>query len=472
MSNNTSFWLQQENVQRRLQQAPNEALRLVEQAKEAYRRSDSYTTESLLLQAYGLSDMNPAIASYLAHLYLQQKSTSQALNILSEITQRVPDADDFHVEIGQLFFAAESYDEARQSFNKALQVKPDDSAATLGLALSLFRLGDRQQAIDMLRNALAHTPAEDKISKHFLLMIASSRGFEGLISEIMSSESALSYKAIHNILRKLIEEGVFSQKERVISGIQHLRSLMTSMGIQDKGVRQQSVKRSLLSNILYPKHHWRERALSHYDDEKFNQWVNVEGFEHYESVLNNNRGAILVTGHFYPGRFTSLMLNRRGYETTSLEITDRLKPMGVQLKQGRNVVTMAGSRDFTWHLLQARRALKQNGTVMISGDANRGDKEVAVPFLGFCRPFKLGYASLSVDTGSPVLPVFSSMDDKGVVKIQFQAPLTIDSSLTKRSEKINALVEQFVGRLEAHTRSHIGNLAWHHVVEYARRANR
>jgi hypothetical protein len=81
-------------------------------------------------------------------------------------------------------------------------------------------------------------------------------------------------------------------------------------------------------------------------------------------------------------------------------------------------------------------------------DGDQGAADVELPFLGGSQQFARGFASLSVATGAPALPVHCGSETEGRFSVVFGEPFDPGAPSWGRDEKLVHLVEQYARCIE------------------------
>jgi len=89
-----------------------------------------------------------------------------ALTALHEVLRLAPTLPEAHVNMGYTLLGLERPEAARDFFDSAIKLRPNQANAHYGLALARDRLDDPQGAIEAMRSFLAHAdPADPYVAK-------------------------------------------------------------------------------------------------------------------------------------------------------------------------------------------------------------------------------------------------------------------------------------------------------------------
>jgi len=91
----------------------------------------------------------------------------QAVALVEEIIRDDPDVIDAYFTMGNLYFKEEKFEEALESFFKALERKPDDAFTAINIANSYIMMGDFDEAEKFLLSIIDALPPDSQI--HFIL---------------------------------------------------------------------------------------------------------------------------------------------------------------------------------------------------------------------------------------------------------------------------------------------------------------
>jgi KDO2-lipid IV(A) lauroyltransferase len=442
-----------------------DARNCLEMADRAVQEDRVFIARQLLDKALLSAPDNAGVVMAYGRFQLFRDEPELALATFQRATQLEPELFTANFFIGKTLLQLSMFEDARYAFRSALAQNEKHIPSLLELATVQEKMGRRRRAIQLLKKALALKPGAMVVSRRLAELVDRVKGSDGLFELLKDRNCNMAYRTLHVVARHLVRSGYFLNKPWFRKNIKCFIHYLETAGITDKKEVKQIIEHSFLSNLHYPDYHWRERALSHCTKKIFNKWVTFEGLELYRKAESRGKGVILVIGHFVPGWVATLALDRLGVETTSVAFRDALGYMNIKFKNRQNIHTLEGNYNAHWEHLQAIRALKKGGTVLVSGDAHMGEKEVVLPFMGRQRGFKFGFAALASATGAPMLPMFTSMDPAGHITVHIQPELKPRPRLA-RKKRIKDLIVKYVDRLEAHWKEHPGNLPWEFVYQH------
>lgn len=166
----------------------------------------------------------------------------------------------------------------------------------------------------------------------------------------------------------------------------------------------------------------------------------LEGIENLENALKDNKGAILLHGHFCISQFPILHLGLLGYNVCQIGLltNEGLSKIGrdVSFKWRARLENMIPAKIINAgsFLRLPFETLKTNGVVMTAGDGAGGNKFVGkfekIKFLGQDMLFPIGAFILSQKTGAPILPLFTFKGLKdGFYKSVICKPLNLNEGI-------------------------------------------
>lgn len=192
-----------------------------------------------------------------------------------------------------------------------------------------------------------------------------------------------------------------------------------------------------------------------FDIIEIERFIEIEGLEFLDKALENEKGVLLIHGHFGPVHLPLVVLARLGYRMKQigfpsdegLSWTGRRVAFRLRLKYEAKMPAEIIKADS--FLKPAFKWLTDNGILMITGDgsgtARHLGKHKIFKFFGQQVMFPLGPAILADKTGATILPMFIVAGEKKLYKIIIEKPFTSDQSGEERIQDITA---QFVRRLE------------------------
>lgn len=168
-----------------------------------------------------------------------------------------------------------------------------------------------------------------------------------------------------------------------------------------------------------------------------NEWmpnVNIRGREHLERAIREQKGAILISGHFFASRLAKRALARAGCPVMSVrhslppdEGIGRLRGKHLQAQYNRFLQGVIVEEVYTHDpscTMKVLQRLREGGLVNIHIDSKSSSQLVQVPFLGASRVFPLGFLRIAQLAGCPVIP-FRFLGNSRHLEITFDEPFSV-----------------------------------------------
>lgn len=162
-----------------------------------------------------------------------------------------------------------------------------------------------------------------------------------------------------------------------------------------------------------------------------------KGIEHLDAALASGKGCILIHPHFGPAQMPLCALGVMGYPVMQLGLLtdDGLSFIGrtvafrLRIKYEKTIPAKLASADAFLRPVMAW--VRENKVLMMTGDGAGGGrfigKFIRVPFLGRQALFPVGAAILSLKTGAPLLPLFTTLSEDGTYLSVIHEPITAQS---------------------------------------------
>jgi tetratricopeptide (TPR) repeat protein len=133
------------------------------------------------INLYPTSSFSADTTKYLAQTYLRLEKTDKAIETYKRGIELNRDRDDLHIDLGNLFFAEDRYQEALREYQEAVQVNPASSSHHYSLGQGLLKLEKFSQAEQEFRTVLRMEP-DSPYGNYGLGLTLSKRGkFENAI---------------------------------------------------------------------------------------------------------------------------------------------------------------------------------------------------------------------------------------------------------------------------------------------------
>ncbi|MGI9503365.1 MAG: hypothetical protein ACR2RE_09965 [Geminicoccaceae bacterium] len=193
--------------------------------------------------------------------------------------------------------------------------------------------------------------------------------------------------------------------------------------------------------------------------------VRLVGKDHLDQALDGGRGALLFTATFaYRDLMAKAAIAEAGFAISHLSMDSHgfsdsrfgkrwLNPIYTSVEERYLRERLVFSGDNTKEVsAKLRERLKQNAPVMITVTP-LGRRVATLPFLGGQIHIATGGLNFACENDTPVLPVFTLRQGGGVTATMVGSPLDQPAG-APRSERIGAMLEDYVARLEVSVLDH------------------
>ena len=206
------------------------------------------------------------------------------------------------------------------------------------------------------------------------------------------------------------------------------------------------------------------------------KYVRIEGKEHLDEALLDNKGVLLFQAHF--GAFQMVMagIGYNDYKMSQIsasasmwkeEMVSWVQKRSFEVKARYEYCLPVEHISVKSSLRPAFRALERNEIVGITVDGGLGKRVVETRFLGRKANFQRGGPELAIRTGAKIIPAFI-ITEKGLRhRLIIHAPIEVRKDVDK-DEKVEAILKDFAGILENHVYCYPDHYAY---LLYMRRAN-
>ena len=168
---------------------------------------------------------------------------------------------------------------------------------------------------------------------------------------------------------------------------------------------------------------FRAAALS---DAQLERLVHFDGLDILGNVLEQGRGAIILTAHFGSPSLVVQIIAMRGYKITT--VVEPVKPQklfdllnGARGSRGIRLLPLGPS---SFQDLSA--ALRRNEVVGLLADRDLQGTGVSVKLFGAETKLPIGPVMLSLRTGAPLLPTFGVRDENGKFRGYMEEPVPLE----------------------------------------------
>ncbi len=184
------------------------------------------------------------------------------------------------------------------------------------------------------------------------------------------------------------------------------------------------------------------------------RFIAKEGFDHLDRVIQEGKGAILLTAHAGNYELGGLLLRAKSqavhavYKPDRFEAVERLR--SDLRRQGGVVGIPVDGKGFS--TLPLVKVLREGKLVGMQGDRDFSLNGLPIPFFGREVFFPRGPWELAAMTGAPILTSFLWVDEEGHFHGQFSEPIHILGGRGERMVEIERGMRRYAAELEAFVR--------------------
>jgi KDO2-lipid IV(A) lauroyltransferase len=164
------------------------------------------------------------------------------------------------------------------------------------------------------------------------------------------------------------------------------------------------------------------------------------GRDNLTQVLDQGRGAIIVTGHMGAWQIAQLLMQGKGMPPLTMamaaEPNQHLADYEQQFRAKQRIVYTTSSPFAT---LELANVLRRGELVGMQLDRHLGGPHVQVPFFGLPAPFPLGPATLARASGAPLVPIFIMAEkDRRRCKFFVEKPIEVARTRDRAADYLDA----------------------------------
>lgn len=248
-----------------------------------------------------------------------------------------------------------------------------------------------------------------------------------------------------------------------------LSSLSTFFPSRKKIIIMKEMKKCGLVNDIktdFPSEALRNKAaemlkmcyLSVINKENVERYIEAEGLENLDSVLERGNGAVALNPHFGPFLLIMPGLGHRGYRVNQVALQGEpwvgwrkgLEKKVYDLKyeaiEKNMPARFINASENVMAIRDVIRALRKNEIVLFASTGRAGKAWHVLEFLGRRSPFNLTPFRIAVNNSSPLLPVFV-INRAPYAKLVIEKPIIPEDGGTPEE-----LLERYVSILESYVR--------------------
>jgi len=197
----------------------------------------------------------------------------------------------------------------------------------------------------------------------------------------------------------------------------------------------QSIARVLVSFARFPQ----------LTKDNIHDWIHYEGYEHFESALQQGNGVLFATAHlgnWELSAFAHALMSAPMHVVVRPLDNARIDTL-VESRRAASGNRMIGKKEFARSILQA---LKDNQAVGILVDQNAGLADgVFVDFFGVPACAGAGFAKIAAHSGAVVIPGFALWSEKERKHIlRFYPPIPMTGDTTRDTQELHSCIEEVI----------------------------
>ena len=130
-------------------------------------QKDSQQAENYLLKALKIDPDNISGLSNLGYIYMDRKDYPKAIKTYLKVADLAPSLPDTYFNLGYVYAVTKNYQTARKMYRRVVELKPAfTDEALFNLAVINEKLGDHQQCVKNLEQAVALNPGNESAQKY------------------------------------------------------------------------------------------------------------------------------------------------------------------------------------------------------------------------------------------------------------------------------------------------------------------
>ncbi|HAE41173.1 MAG TPA: hypothetical protein DCG57_21440 [Candidatus Riflebacteria bacterium] len=184
-------------------------------------------------------------------------------------------------------------------------------------------------------------------------------------------------------------------------------------------------------------------------------FVQIEGKENIDAALAQNRGLIILSGHFGNWEVMGYTLTKMGMPMHVLARAQAVDQMTTFMNSFRE---RRGSKVIMDNTIpEALKLLAQNKTVGLLSDLNARERGYQVRFFGRAASFYSAPVLMALRSRAPMLPAFAERQKNGRLLLRFEKPVEF-----VRGDSMCNNIQRYVDRYEAAYRRRPDLWCWFH----------
>jgi len=182
--------------------------------------------------------------------------------------------------------------------------------------------------------------------------------------------------------------------------------------------------------------------------------VKVFGIGNIDSVLKQNRGAIILTCHIGNWEMGGVVMAMLGYDMSAVALSHKHREINnffikQREQQGMKVIPV------NFIMKRCISALRQKGLLALVGDRDFTNNGIVMNFFGVPTSIPKGPAVLSLKTDSPIVPGVFIREGRVNYKLIFDSPIEVKQEPgISQDEIIRKATERFIPMMEKYIKMH------------------
>jgi KDO2-lipid IV(A) lauroyltransferase len=178
----------------------------------------------------------------------------------------------------------------------------------------------------------------------------------------------------------------------------------------------------------------------------------AQGEEHFQRARDAGKGIIVATAHMGSFEAGAAGMLNHGQTMHVVFKRDPTRFEQVRSSMRNRLGIIEAAVDDGWTLwLRLREALQRGEIVMLQADrVMPGQRGVKVPFLHGHLLLPTSPVKLALASGAPIVPIFAIRLGDGRIRIQIEAPITVERS----DDEIHPALLRFAGVFENYVRAY------------------
>jgi len=193
-----------------------------------------------------------------------------------------------------------------------------------------------------------------------------------------------------------------------------------------------------------------------------------KGQQYIKEALDAGRGAILIMPHLGHWELGGVLFALRKCPIHALTLKDpetEVQDFRDQMRNTLGIETLHIDPTNYGNVLKLVKLLKENQVIAMLGDRFEGGKKVAVTFFGRTVIFPVGALVLALNSGAPVIPVFTVIKPDGhylswmekPIRVSRRPGVTTSDLIAEKTQELATVFERIISRYPDQ---------WYHFFNY------